>query len=227
MVVHDLRSPLSNVVSIAESLQDGLFGPVNEQQNKWLWKIETNCKGLIEHVSDFLDLSKIEAGHIELIKKPIDLSALIHEILVEHSVQASKRQIPLRSQIEGKLPMAWLDPRRVNQVLSNLLNNALKFSDDGSDIEVGASRTNSNEVKVWVKDKGIGIDSDEIDQVFEKYHQVASGRNSGHKGTGLGLVICKKIVEAHGGRIWAESQKGKGATFFFSLPLNPSPSEAS
>jgi PAS domain S-box-containing protein len=227
MVVHDLRSPLSNVVSIAESLQDGLFGPVNEQQNKWLWKIETNCKGLIEHVSDFLDLSKIEAGHIELIKKPVDLSALIHEILVEHSVQASKRQIPLRSQIEGKLPMAWLDPRRVNQVLSNLLNNALKFSDDGSDIEVGASRTNSNEVKVWVKDKGIGIDSDEIDQVFEKYHQVASGRNSGHKGTGLGLVICKKIVEAHGGRIWAESQKGKGATFFFSLPLNPSPSEAS
>ena len=146
MVVHDLRSPLSNVVSIAESLQDGLFGQVNEQQNKWLWKIETNCKSLIEHVSDFLELSKIEAGHIELVKKPVDLEALIHEILVEHSIQADKRRISLRSQIDRELPTTWLDPRRFNQVLSNLLNNALKFSDDGGDIEVGASRGSGNEV---------------------------------------------------------------------------------
>ena len=226
MVVHDLRSPLSNVVSIAESLQDGLFGQVNEQQNKWLWKIETNCKSLIEHVSDFLDLSKIEAGHIELVKKPVDLKALIQEILVEHSIQADKRQISLRNQIDRELPTIWLDPRRFNQVLSNLLSNALKFSDDGGDIEVGAGRGSGNEVNVWVKDAGIGIASDEIGQIFEKYRQVSSGRNSGHKGTGLGLVICKKIVEAHGGRIWAESQKGKGATVFFSLPVNASSSGA-
>ena len=226
MVVHDLRSPLSNVVSIAESLQDGLFGQVNEQQNKWLWKIETNCKSLIEHVSDFLDLSKIEAGHIELVRKPVDLKALIQEILVEHSIQANKRQISLRNKVDRELPTIWLDPRCFNQVLSNLLNNALKFSDDGGDIEVGAGRGGGNEVKVWVKDQGVGIDSDEIGQIFEKYHQVSSGRNSGHKGTGLGLAICKKIVEAHGGRIWAESQKGKGATFFFSLPINASRSGA-
>jgi signal transduction histidine kinase len=226
MVVHDLRSPLSNVVSIAESLQDGLFGQVNEQQNKWLWKIETNCKSLIEHVSDFLELSKIEAGHIELVNKPVDLKALIQEILVEHSIQADKRQISLRNKIDRELPTIWLDPRRVNQVLSNLLNNALKFSDDGDDIEVGASRGSGNEVNVWVKDAGIGIDSDEIGQIFEKYRQVSSERNSGHKGTGLGLAICKKIVEAHGGRIWAESQKGKGATFLFSLPITASSSGA-
>lgn len=145
---------------------------------------------------------------------------------MEHSIQASKRQILLRSQIEGELPTVWVDPRRFNQVLSNLLNNALKFSDDGGEIEVGASRGSGNEVKVWVKDKGAGIDSDEIGQIFEKYHQVSSGRNSGQKGTGLGLTICKKIVEAHGGRIWAESEKGKGAAFFFSLPCNASSSEA-
>ncbi len=218
MVVHDLRSPLSNVVSIAESLQDGLFGQVNEQQHKWLWKIETNCKGLIEHVSDFLDLSKIEAGHIELVKKPVDLKALIQEILVEHSIQAHKRRISLRNKIDRELPTIRLDPRRFSQVLSNLLDNALKFSDDGGDIEVGAGRGTGNEVNVWIKDTGIGIASDEIGQIFEKYRQVSSERNSGHKGTGLGLVICKKIVEAHGGRIWAESEEGKGATFFFTLP---------
>ena len=220
MVVHDLRSPLSNVVSIAESLQNGLFGSVNEQQNKWLWKIENNCKSLIEHVSDFLDLSKIEAGHIQLVKKAVDLEALIREILVEHSIQADKRRISLRSQIDRGLPTTWVDPRRFNQVLSNLLSNALKFSDDGGDIEVGASRSNGNEVKAWVKDAGIGIASDEIGQIFEKYRQVSSGRSSGQKGTGLGLVICKKIVEAHGGRIWAESQEGRGATVFFSLPVD-------
>ena len=220
MVVHDLRSPLSNVVSIAESLQNGLFGSVNEQQNKWLWKIENNCKSLIEHVSDFLDLSKIEAGHIQLVKKAVDLEALIHEILVEHSIQADKRRISLRSQIDSGLPTTWVDPRRFNQVLSNLLSNALKFSGDGGDIEVGASRSNGNEVKAWVKDAGIGIASGEIGQIFEKYRQVSSGRSSGQKGTGLGLVICKKIVEAHGGRIWAESQEGRGATVFFSLPVD-------
>ena len=220
MVVHDLRSPLSNVVSIAESLQNGLFGSVNEQQNKWLWKIENNCKSLIEHVSDFLDLSKIEAGHIQLVKKAVDLEALIHEILVEHSIQADKRRISLRSQIDSGLPTTWVDPRRFNQVLSNLLSNALKFSGDGGDIEVGASRSNGNEVKAWVKDAGIGIASDEIGQIFEKYRQISSGRSSGQKGTGLGLVICKKIVEAHGGRIWAESQEGRGATVFFSLPVD-------
>jgi len=218
MVVHDLRSPLSNVVSIAESLHDGLFGPVNEQQNKWLWKIEANCRGLIEHVSDFLNLSKIEAGHIELVQKLVDLDSLIQESLVEHSIQAERSHISLRSQIDIQLPAVLVDPRRVNQVLGNLLSNALKFSDDGGEIEVGAGLNNENEVMVWVKDKGVGIPSDEVDHIFEKYRQLSSGKNSGYKGTGLGLVICKKIVEAHGGRIWVESTEGRGATFFFSLP---------
>jgi signal transduction histidine kinase len=210
------------VVSISESLQDGLFGPVNEQQNKWLWKIETNCKGLIDHVSDFLDLAKIEAGHIELVKKPVNLETLIKESLLEHSIQADKRNMPLRSQIENELPTLWVDSRRLNQVLSNLLSNSFKFSDDGAVIEVGARHGGGNEVVVWVKDMGIGIPSDEIGQIFKKYRQLSSGRNLSHKGTGLGLVICKRIVEAHGGRIWAESEDGKGATFFFSLPINGS-----
>jgi PAS domain S-box-containing protein len=226
MVVHDLRSPLSNVVSISESLQHGLFGPVNEQQNKWLWKIETNCKGLIDHVSDFLDLSKIEAGHIELVKKPVNLETLIKESLIEHSIQADKRNMPLRSQIENELPTLWVDSRRLNQVLSNLLSNSFKFSDDEAVIEVGARHGGGNEIVVWVKDMGIGIPSDEIGQIFKKYRQLSSGRNLSHKGTGLGLVICKRIVEAHGGRIWAESEDGKGATFFFSLPVNASGSGA-
>jgi PAS domain S-box-containing protein len=221
MVVHDLRSPLSNVVSIAESLQDGLFGPVNQQQKKWLWKIETNCKDLIENVSDFLDLSKIEAGHIELVKKPLDLRAQVQESLMEHSIQAVNKHISLTSQIDSGLPAVWIDPRRFNQVLSNLFSNALKFYDDGGAIEVGA-RSSGHEVIMWVKDTGPGIPAAEIDQIFEKYRQVSSGKSSGRQGTGLGLVICKKIIEAHGGRIWAESEEGKGVAVFLSLPVNGS-----
>jgi PAS domain S-box-containing protein len=225
MVVHDLRSPLSNMVSITESLQDGLFGPVNEQQSKWLWKVESNCKALIEHVSDFLDLSKIEAGRIELVRNPVDLNPLVQEALVEYSIQAEKRHIRLEARVDAKLPTLCVDSRRVNQVLSNLLSNALKFSGDGADIEVGARRSGGgNEVIVWVKDAGIGIPGAETGEIFEKYRQVSSGKNSGYKGTGLGLVICKKIVEAHSGRIWVQSEEGKGSTFFFSLPVNvPAP----
>jgi PAS domain S-box-containing protein len=220
MVVHDLRSPLSNLISIAESLQDGMFGPINEEQSKWLWKMESNCRSLIEHVSDFLDLSKIEAGRIELLKKPTDVAALIHDNLVEYSIQADKRNIRLKDRIDNPLPPVVVDARRFNQVLSNLLSNALKFSRDGDAIEVGARCATRNEVIVWIKDTGVGIPRDEIHQIFEKYRQVSSARNSGHKGTGLGLVICKKITEAHGGRIWMESEEGKGTTVFFSIPVN-------
>ena len=140
MVVHDLRSPLSNVVSIAESLQDGLFGQVNEQQNKWLWKIENNCKGLIEHVSDFLDLSKIEAGHIELIKKAIDLRRTDPGNLGGAFDPGRKRQISLRSQIDCAVTTDLGGSPPLQPGAKQSPQQCLKFSDDGGDIEVGAGR---------------------------------------------------------------------------------------
>ncbi len=220
MLVHDLRSPLSNVVSIAESVADGLFGPLNDEQSKWLWKVRNNCKGLIEHVSDFLDLSKIEAGRIELAKRPVDLEALLHEGLADFSLQADKRNILIMIKIDSHLPLISLDSRGINQVLSNLFSNALKFCDSGGQIEVGARRREKGEVQVWVRDSGVGIPRDEIEHVFEKYRQLSGGKASQDKGTGLGLVICKAIVEAHGGRIWVESAEGAGSTFYFTLPVS-------
>ena len=220
MVVHDLRSPLSNVVSITESIIDELFGPVTEPQRKWLWKIQTNCKSLIGHVSDFLDLSKIDAGQLEIRKEPVELEPLIHESLVEYSIEADKRNILLKTEIGARIPTVLADPRRVNQVLSNLLSNALKFTEEGGKIDVGASRGDHDEVLVWVKDSGIGIHQDEVEQLFGMYRQLSSGTRSKRKGTGLGLAICKNIVEAQGGRIWVESKQGKGTTFFFSLSVN-------
>ncbi len=218
MVVHDLRSPLSNVVSVTESIADGLFGPVSHEQSEWLWKIHTNCKSLIEHVSDFLDLSKMETNQFELVKRPVDLRALIHESLVEYSIQADKRNILLKADLDSPLPTLPVDARCVNQVVGNLLSNALKFTSAGDEIEVGAGINGCAEVTIWVKDSGVGFPQEEISNLFEKYHQLSSGKNSHHRGTGLGLAICKRIVEAHGGRIWAESELGRGSTFYFSLP---------
>ncbi|HEX9452904.1 MAG TPA: ATP-binding protein [Candidatus Binatia bacterium] len=218
MVAHDLRSPLSNVVSIIDSLGDGLFGAVTELQQKWLWKTESNCRSLIQHVSDFLDVSKIDAGRLKLVKRPVDVASLLCETLQDFSMEANKKKITLRSEIPSVLPSAAIDRQRINQVLQNLLSNALKFTEPGGFIEIGAGVQGDSTVVVRVKDNGIGIAEDEIDLIFDIYRQAQQGENSHRGGTGLGLTICKKIIEAHGGNVWVESEPGKGSTFFFAIP---------
>jgi len=125
----------------------------------------------------------------------------------------------MRCDIAGDLSFVPLDSRRINQVIGNLLSNALKFTESGGTIDVTASSGSAGEVAVCVKDSGVGIPPEESEHIFETYRQFSAAKNAIHKGTGLGLAICKKIVEAHGGRIWVESEEGKGSTFFVSLPL--------
>jgi protein-histidine pros-kinase len=220
MMAHDLRFPLTNIIGIAAMLEEGLFGPINEEQKKWLAKIEANSRQLVDQVSDFLDLSKIEAGHIELAKGEVDLNQLVQNSLDNYLVLAQKKRISLTSRPDPTLPRIHADPRRLEQVLDNLLGNAIKFTGEGGQIEVGACQENGAKVKVYVKDTGGGVPAQEIGSLFQKYRQTTSGRSSNQKGTGLGLVICKMIVEAHGGRIWVESEEGKGTTFTFSLPMD-------
>ena len=219
MVAHDLRSPLSNVVSITDSIRDGLFGVVTELQQKWLWKIQSSCKSLITHISDFLDISKIDAGSLQLEKAPVEIQPLLQDTLIEYSVEADKRKIALKTEISDYLPQLFVDRRRMNQVLNNLLSNALKFTEIGGEIEIAARTLGDSEIILGIKDSGIGIPQDELELIFDKYRQGDGGRHSTRTGTGLGLAICKKIVEAHGGRIWVESELGRGSTFYVSLPL--------
>jgi signal transduction histidine kinase len=219
MVAHDLRSPLANLVSIADSIRDGLFGPVNELQEKWLWKIQDSCKSLISHVSDFLDLSKADAGKFRLAKSLVDVGQLLHESVLEYSIEAGKKGIAMKTEISSLLPLALLDGRRISQVFDNLLSNALKFTPPGGLIEVAARASGDSELLLWVKDSGAGIALGELELVFDKYRQVGAGQESREKGTGLGLAICRRILEAHGGRIWVESELGHGSIFYVSLPL--------
>ena len=218
MIAHDLRSPLLNVVGAAGMIQDGLFGPVNEEQKKWLGKIEASSRNLVDLVSNFLDLSKLEAGYIDLVKEEIDLKELIRAGIENYLTLAREKKISLKDQVDLSFRRIQADPRRLEQVFANLLSNALKFTEEGGTVEVGASQESGAEVKAWVKDSGVGIPADEIAKLFQKYRQTTSGKTAKQKGTGLGLVICKVIVEAHGGKIWVESEEGKGATFTFTLP---------
>ncbi len=220
MIVHDLRSPLMAVLSGAAVLEDGLVGPVNEEQIKWLGKIQAGTKNLLELVNDFLDLSKIEAGRIELSKEDVDLDQLIRSNLENYIVLAQDKKISLKSRVAPALSSISADPRRLDQVFVNLLSNAIKFTPEGGKIDVGADQENGAGARIWVKDSGVGIPSNEIGQLFEKYRQTTSGKTSKHKGTGLGLVILKMIIESQGGKIWVESEEKKGATFFLTLPLN-------
>jgi signal transduction histidine kinase len=216
MVVHDLRSPLANIVSMAESVKEGLFGEVNELQRNWLGKIENNCRGLIDQVSDFLDFSRIDAGKLVLKRERASIDSQIQEILAEHSIEARKRDIRLTARIDERLPVLWADSRRVGQVLTNLMSNALKFTDNGGAVEVSAWASDTA-IVVSVRDTGVGIAADELGGIFQMYGQGASSEKSRRRSTGIGLVICKKIVEAHGGRIWVESEVGRGSRFYFSL----------
>ncbi len=218
MVAHDLRSPLANVVSIVESVHDGLFGAIPELQKKWLSKIRSSCKGLIEHISDFLDLAKIDAGKLQLSKSSVDLGGLLHDRLQEHKFVADSKRIVLSAEIDPRLDLVSLDRQRIDQVLMNLLDNACKFTKPGGEVQAGARSHGGAAVVVWVKDSGVGIAPEDVDNIFEMYRQAQGGRESLRGGTGLGLAICKKIVEAHGGRIWAESELGQGSTFYFVLP---------
>ncbi len=217
MVAHDLRSPLTTITSAAALLEGGILGSITEEQKTWVRKIESNARNMVALVNDFLDISKIEAGRIELIKEKIDLYQFVRSNLENYQPLAKSKNISLVSRLEPGIPQVSADPRRLEQVISNLLSNAIKFTPHGKEIEVGA-RNGGQEVDLWVKDNGIGIPADEIGQLFEKYRQTRSGKVSAQKGTGLGLAICKMIVEAHGGKISVESEPGNGARFTVTIP---------
>jgi signal transduction histidine kinase len=199
-------------------LLEKMFGDVNDKQEEYLRDIHTSAQHLLSLINDILDLSKIEAGRMDLDVAAFDLPTAIDDALLLMRERAARRSIALERQIDERLGEISADQRKVKQVLLNLLSNAVKFTPEGGRIEVRAAHANGT-AEISVTDTGIGIAPEDHEAVFEEFRQVGKAEKKA-EGTGLGLALCRKFVELHGGRIWVKSQLGAGSTFTFTLPLS-------
>jgi PAS domain S-box-containing protein len=215
---HELRTPLNAVIGFADILLERMFGELNDKQEEYLRDILDSGRHLLSLINDILDLSKIEAGRMELELTTFDLPTAIDNALTLVRERAGRRGIALHQTIDERLGQIKGDERKIKQVLLNLLSNAIKFTPEGGRIEVRAA-PGDGLVEVSVRDTGVGIAPAEQEAVFEEFRQVGSSAAK-HEGTGLGLALCRKFVELHGGRIWVESEVGRGATFTFRLPVS-------
>jgi GAF domain-containing protein/anti-sigma regulatory factor (Ser/Thr protein kinase) len=217
-VSHELRTPLNAIIGFSEVLLEKLFGELNDKQNEYVDDILSSGRHLLSLINDILDLSKIEAGHMELELTSFDLPTAVENALVLIKERASRHGVRLERVVDEELGDFRGDERKLKQVLVNLLSNAVKFTPEGGKIQVRAGLDNGA-VKISVSDTGIGIAPEHHETIFEEFRQVGSDYARKREGTGLGLTLTKKFVEMHGGRIWVESEPGKGSTFTFILPV--------
>ncbi len=215
---HELRTPLNAIIGFSEVLAEGMFGEINEKQTEYLRDILESGQHLLSLINDILDLSKIEAGRMELEPTDFDLPSAIENALILVRERASRRGITLQRSVDNRLGMIGADERKIKQVLLNLLSNALKFTPEGGRIDVWAGIVDGM-AEISVTDTGVGIAPEDQEAVFEEFRQVG-GAEKKAEGTGLGLALCRKFVELHGGRIWVKSQIGVGSTFAFTLPVH-------
>ena len=219
---HELRTPLASIKNAVQLILQGKTGEINENQKKFLSMADRNISRLTNILNSLLDLSRIESGKIDMKIEELDPRALIEFILSSLKPQADGKSAQLKIEIGKKLPSVYGDREKVEQILTNLVGNAIKFTPEGGEISVSAqpSPRGGNKLAISVRDSGIGISEDQQEKIFEKFHQVEGSLHRSVSGTGLGLAITKGLVEAHHGEIWVESEIGKGSTFTFTLPIS-------
>ena len=214
---HELRTPLNAIIGFSEVLSERMFGELNEKQEEYSKDIHASGQHLLSLINDILDLSKIEAGRMELELSDFHLPTALDSALTLVRERAGRRSISLQLNVDERLGQIQADERKVRQVVLNLLSNAIKFTPEGGHIEVRATPQDGL-VEVSVSDTGVGIAPEDQEAVFEEFRQVGSADKK-VEGTGLGLTLCRKFVELHGGRIWVKSQLGVGSTFTFAIPV--------
>ena len=215
---HELRTPLNAIIGFSEVLVEKMFGEVNDKQLDYLKDIHSSGKHLLSLINDILDLSKIEAGRMELDIADFDLRSALENALTLVKERAQRNGITLSLEVDRSLGMLHGDERKLKQILLNLLSNAVKFTPEGGKVGV-AARPGIDAVEILVSDTGVGIAAEDQKVVFEEFRQVGSDYTRKAEGTGLGLALTKRFVELHGGEIRLESAPGKGSTFSFTIPL--------
>jgi two-component system phosphate regulon sensor histidine kinase PhoR len=222
-----LRTPLASLKALTETLQEGALDDPPAAR-RFLGRIQTEVDALTQMATELLELSRIESGQVPLELKPVSPSKLIHATAERMKMQAERAGLTLRVDCAPDLPYIRADMPRLEQVLVNLIHNAVKFTRPGGEVMLTASVASlslkgrnvldgSEAICFLVHDTGVGIPPDDLTRIFERFYKIDRARSGG--GTGLGLSISRHLVEAHGGRIWAESAEGHGSTFFFTIPL--------
>lgn len=214
---HELRTPMNAILGFAELLKDGIYGDISAKIMEIVEKIQKNGKHLLAMINDVLDLTKIEAGRIEIHRTPFSVASCIDTVITNTDSLARKKGLRVIKDLQEGVLTGYGDEKRINQVLWNLLSNAIKFTEQG-EIHIGASRK-ADSLHFQVSDTGIGIPEGKLERIFEEFTQVDDSHTRQYGGTGLGLAIARKLVELHGGQIWVESKVGNGSTFHFSLPM--------
>jgi two-component system phosphate regulon sensor histidine kinase PhoR len=212
---HELRTPLASLKALTETLQDGALDDPPAAR-RFIGQIQIETDAMTQMATELLELSRIESGRLSLDLKPASAFDLLSSASERMQLQGERAGISLRVECADDLPKVNIDSQRLEQVLVNLIHNAVKFTKAGGEVVLEAVAGNG-EVRFAVRDTGVGIPVDDVSRIFERFYRVDKSRTG--SGTGLGLSIAKHIVEAHKGKIWAESTEGQGSTFFFSIPI--------
>jgi signal transduction histidine kinase len=215
---HELRTPLNAIIGFSEVLQERMFGALNEKQTEYIQDIIGSGRHLLSLINDILDLSKVEAGRLELDLASFSLPVTVENALTLVRERATRHGITLEPAVDARVGDIVADERKVRQILLNLLSNAVKFTPEGGRVGVAATAADGV-VTISVSDTGVGIAPEDQAAIFEEFRQVGSDDARKHEGTGLGLTLARKFVELHGGRIWVHSEVGRGSTFTFTLPV--------
>jgi CheY-like chemotaxis protein/nitrogen-specific signal transduction histidine kinase len=218
VAAHDLRNPLGVILSYSEFLEESARGVLNAEQREFVAVIKSTSEFMLRLVTDLLDVTAIEAGRLTLDRHPTDLSQLVRHNVALNAVLAKRKEIIVELDPLPALPTILLDPGKIEQVLNNLITNAVKFSHRGSRVRVRLTCADAL-VTVAVEDQGQGIPAADLSKLFTPFGKASVRTTAGEHSTGLGLAIVRNIVDGHGGRIWLESEVGKGSTFFFTLPV--------
>ncbi len=216
---HELRTPLNAIIGFSDMMKMGMGGEMSAKHQEFTEDIHNSGKHLLNLINEILDLSKIESGNMKLEYSDIAMPELLERSLVFFKERAMKHRINVSSECVSELPLVRGDEMRIKQVLVNLLSNAVKFTPDDGKVHVSVRMLGAGEqIEMIVSDTGPGISEEDIPKLFKSFQQLDSSCTKEHQGTGLGLALCRSIVELHGGKIWVESEVGKGSRFIFRLP---------
>ena len=221
---HELRTPLTSIIGYSDMLLSGMTGELNEKQSAFVDSILKGGEALLGLINDILDLTKIEAGRLELNREAVDLRAALLGVLPVVKPRAQDKRIRISTFLPTDLPLVWADPAKLNQILLNLITNGIKYTHENGSVSIEA-RPLEGLVEIWVTDTGIGVAKEDQDKVFQRFTQIDSSATRSQGGTGLGLAIVRELVELHGGTIRLQSKLAKGSSFIFTMPISTTPAD--